>query len=100
MPHVAEPTPPAALDPRTSPCELGPPEAFSDESALDDYFELWPRQASAGGNGSPCSMHDSAIFRASPWAISVASATLRPSATKPGTSTLVARNRPPASSST
>ena len=48
MPHVVEPTPPAVLDPRTSPCELGPPEAFSDESAPDDYFELWPRRASAG----------------------------------------------------
>ena len=42
MPHSAEPTPPAALDPRTSPCELGPPEAFSDELAPDDYFERWP----------------------------------------------------------
>ena len=25
------------------------------------------RRTSAGGSGSPCSMHDSAIFRASPW---------------------------------
>ena len=57
----------------------------------------WWRWASAGGNGSSCSAHDSAIFRASPWAISVASATLRPSATRPGTSMLVARNVPPAS---
>ena len=42
MPHSAEPTPPAALDPRTSPCALGPPEAFSDELAPDDYFDFWP----------------------------------------------------------
>ena len=42
----------------------------------------------------------SKILRASPWAISVASAMLRPSATSPGTSTLVAKNLPPASFST
>lgn len=55
------------------------------------------RRVSAGGNGSPCAMQDSAIFRARPWAISMASATVRPSATRPGTSTLVAR-KPPAAS--
>lgn len=40
-----------------------------------------------------------AIFRAIPWAVSVASVTLRPSATRPGTSTLVTRYPPPGSSS-
>ena len=55
------------------------------------------RSARAGGRGSPCSMQDSAILRASPWAISAVSATLRPSATSPGTSTLVARKPPPGS---
>lgn len=49
---------------------------------------------SAGGTGSPCSTHDSKILRASPCAISVASTTDRPSATRPGTSGLVATNAP------
>jgi len=50
----------------------------------------WANGDSEGGNGSPCSRQDSAIFRTNPWAISTASTTLRPSATRPGTSLLVA----------
>lgn len=49
-----------------------------------------------GGRGSPCSRQESTILRPSAWAISTASVTLRPSATKPGTSGLVAR-KPPSS---
>jgi hypothetical protein len=47
-----------------------------------------------GGSGSPFSRQDSTIFLASPCAISTVSATLRPSATRPGTSGLVPRYRP------
>src|SRR5688572_31745569 len=36
---------------------------------------------SAGGSGSPCARHDSAILRATSWAISATSTMLRPSAT-------------------
>src|SRR3990172_1776163 len=53
--------------------------------------------ARAGGSGSPCSRHDSAILRAKPWASSTVSVMLRPSATSPGTSGLVA-TYPPSSS--
>ena len=48
-----------------------------------------------GGNGSPCSRHDSAIFLARPCEISTVSTMLRPSATNPGTSGLVARSHLP-----
>ena len=49
----------------------------------------------AAGNGSPCSRQDSTIFRARLCAISMVSDRLRPSATSPGTSGLVPKNRPP-----
>lgn len=42
MPAYADEIPPWTLASRSGPCELGPPEAFSDELAPDDYFELWP----------------------------------------------------------
>src|SRR5690348_3731990 len=47
--------------------------------------------ANTAGRGSPCSRQDSTILRARPCAISTVSATLRPSATNPGTSGLVPR---------
>src|SRR6266571_822187 len=47
-----------------------------------------------GGSGSPCSRQDSTILRATPCAISTVSEMLRPSATSPGTSGLVAKLRP------
>jgi hypothetical protein len=59
-----------------------------------------PEFAKAGGTGSPWSRQDSTIFRASPWAISAASTMLRPSATSPGTSGLVATYPPSSNGST
>ena len=51
---------------------------------------------SAGGTGSPWSRHDSTICRVSFCAISATSTRLRPSATSPGTSGLVATKPPSA----
>ena len=53
----------------------------------------------AGGSGSPCSICDSMSRRATPCAISIVSARVRPCATKPGRSGLVARNPPSSSGS-
>src|SRR4030042_2274483 len=46
------------------------------------------------GRGSPRSMHDSTIFLATSWAISIVSAMVRPWAIKPWNSSLVAKYPP------
>ncbi len=78
--------------------EPGEPSHYGILTGTSRSIEALPSGsvANAPGSGSPCSRHDSAILRTRPCAISAASVTLRPSATRPGTSGLVAR-KPPSS---
>jgi len=52
----------------------------------EPHVPVQANDASAGGRGSPCSMHDSTIFRANPCAILAVSANVLSCATSPGTS--------------
>src|SRR5439155_19360689 len=61
-------------------------------AATEERLEMEARKDR--GSGSPCSKQDSTILRVSPCAISTVSVTLRPSATRPGTSGLLATYPP------